>query len=214
MQALRKQVEVIGQHATNTGTVEKMEARLAAAETALANSEKVFGVLTALLDGYQGPAIKKGPSGNPENPEDPDGDDPTGGDPTYDPGTGTLVIPGYEIPPITLPTTPSGVAGVRAAASRPTGVLGVKAPETKAEKTIANKTVVKPAAKKTVAQKGKKIANPETPLAATPFVDEDGMKIPWIWLLIIAALGAVGKKMYDEHKKKVQAEEEAKKYND
>ena len=141
------------------------------------------------------------------------GGEGTGGG-TYDPGTGTLVIPGYEIPPITLPTTPSGVAGVRAAATRPTGVLGVKAPETKAEKVIANKTVVKPAAKKTVAQKGKKIADPETPLAATPFVDEDGMKIPWIWLLIIAALGAVGKKMYDEHKKKVQAEEEAKKYND
>ena len=134
--------------------------------------------------------------------------------PTYDPGTGTLTIPGYEIPPITLPTTPAGVAGVRAAATRPSGVLGVQAPETKAEKTIANKTVVKPAAKKTVAQKGKKIADPETPLAATPFVDEDGMKIPWIWLLIIAALGAVGKKMYDEHKKKVQAEEQAKKYND
>lgn len=129
-------------------------------------------------------------------------------------GTGTLSIPGYEIPPITLPTTPSGVAGVRAAATRPTGVLGVNAPETKAEKAIANKTVVKPAAKKTVAQKGKKIADPETPLAATPFIDEDGMKIPWIWLLIIAALGAVGKKMYDEHKKKVMAEEEAKKYND
>ena len=151
--------------------------------------------------------------------EDDDDDDDTsgGGDTTggtYDLGTGLLTIPGYEIPPITLPTTPSGVAGVRAAASRPTGVLGVKAPETKAEKTIANKTVVKPAAKKTVAQKGKKIADPETPLAATPFVDEDGMKIPWIWLLIIAALGAVGKKMYDEHKKKVQAEEEAKKYND
>ena len=141
-------------------------------------------------------------------------EDPGTGGGTYDLGTGTLVLPGYEIPPITLPTTPSGVAGVRAAASRPTGVLGVKAPETKAEKTIANKTVVKPAAKKTVAQKGKKIADPETPLAATPFVDEDGMKIPWIWLLIIAALGAVGKKMYDEHKKKVQAEEEAKKYND
>ena len=151
----------------------------------------------------------------PETEDDDDDDDTTGGgeDPgtgggTYDLGTGALTIPGYEIPPITLPTTPSGVAGVRAAASRPSGVLGVKAPETKAEKTIANKTVVKPAAKKTFAQKGKKIADPETPLAATPFVDEDGMKIPWIWLLIIAALGAVGKKMYDNYMKKAEAEAE------
>ena len=228
---IRDEINKIGNVGVNKDKLGTLKTRLTKAQwsyeygqTCLKDLQKLIDTIKAKLD--RPPVSDDDTTGGDTTPttggdEDPGTDDTTGGDTTpstggatYDVGTGTLTIPGYEIPPITLPTTPSGVAGVRAAATRPSGVLGVKAPETKAEKTIANKTVVKPAAKKTVAQKGKKIADPETPLAATPFVDEDGMKIPWIWLLIIAALGAVGKKMYDEHKKKVQAEEQAKKYND
>ena len=52
-----------------------------------------------------------------------------------------------------------------------------------------------------------KIEDNAVPLAAMPA--EDGVKMSWWWLLIIFLLGATGKKMYDEHQKKVAAREEA-----
>lgn len=54
----------------------------------------------------------------------------------------------------------------------------------------------------------KKIKNNEIPLAEIPM--EEGAHLNWMWLLIIFLLGATGKKMYDEYKKKMEAEEAAK----
>ena len=42
------------------------------------------------------------------------------------------------------------------------------------------------------------------------FPDEEGAYMNWCWLLIIFLLGATGKKMYDEYKKRKEAEEAAK----
>jgi len=39
---------------------------------------------------------------------------------------------------------------------------------------------------------------------------DDEVTMNWMWLLIIFLLGATGKKMYDEYKKKKEAEEAAK----
>jgi hypothetical protein len=54
----------------------------------------------------------------------------------------------------------------------------------------------------------KKIKNNEIPLAEIPM--EEGAHLNWMWLLIIFLLGATGKKMYDEYKKKMEAAEVAK----
>ena len=54
----------------------------------------------------------------------------------------------------------------------------------------------------------KKIKNNEIPLAEIPM--EEGAHLNWMWLLIIFLLGATGKKMYDEYKKKMEAAEAAK----
>nr|MCR5673639.1 hypothetical protein [Lachnospiraceae bacterium] len=59
-------------------------------------------------------------------------------------------------------------------------------------------------------QTGRKLVMIEdnvVPLAAMP--TEEGVDMSWWWLLIIFLLGATGKKMYDEHRKKVAAREEA-----
>lgn len=54
----------------------------------------------------------------------------------------------------------------------------------------------------------KKIKNNEIPLAEIPM--EEGVHLNWMWLLIIFLLGATGKKMFDEYKKKQEAAEAAK----
>jgi hypothetical protein len=55
----------------------------------------------------------------------------------------------------------------------------------------------------------KKIKDNEIPLAEVPNMDDE-VTMNWMWLLIIFLLGATGKKMYDEYKKKKEAEEAAK----
>ena len=52
-------------------------------------------------------------------------------------------------------------------------------------------------------KKGVKIANSETPLAATPF--EEGMNPNYLWLLLVAAAIIAGVVAYERHKKKVEA---------
>ncbi len=54
-----------------------------------------------------------------------------------------------------------------------------------------------------------KIKDNEIPLAEIPNKDNEAT-MNWMWLLIIFLLGATGKKMYDEYKKKKEAEEAAK----
>ena len=49
----------------------------------------------------------------------------------------------------------------------------------------------------------------ETKVPQTDKAPVETDKISWLWLLIIALLGATGKKMYDEHQKKIAAKAEA-----
>ncbi len=44
--------------------------------------------------------------------------------------------------------------------------------------------------------------DPEVALASAMPVDEEGRKMSWWWIFIIAVLGVTGKKMYEEHMKK------------
>ena len=189
-----------------------LEAKLAKAQEALDNNKtnlkalnKLIGYLKEVNYGEEDPGNGGGnedtdPAGGDEDPGT------SGGTPVYDPGTGTLSIPGYVIPPISVPG-PSGVAGVRRGTS--SGVAGVRSDNIEDKKDIVRKIVEPKKKVETVNnKKGKKITNPAVPLAATPF--EDGAEMSWWWLLIIFLLGATGKKMYDEHKKKVEAEKAAK----
>ena len=148
------------------------------------------------------------------------GDDTTGGDttpstgePTFDPGTGTITIPGYDAPIILPSYSPSGVLGVRTDASTD-GVGGLQLDgigDTGNDE--KNELKINPIVKKNTVNKnrlGKKISDPAVPLAAIPDVEDDSVTMNWMWLLIIFLLGATGKKMYDEYRKKVEAEEAAK----
>ncbi|MCR4656813.1 MAG: hypothetical protein K5770_11375 [Lachnospiraceae bacterium] len=47
----------------------------------------------------------------------------------------------------------------------------------------------------------------KTPLAAAPF--EESVRLSWWWLLLIAVFGAAGKAMYEKHKEKVEARQQA-----
>ena len=138
----------------------------------------------------------------------------TGGSDTYTLPSGITVIP--------LATAPSGVAGVRTgrrvasrAASDNSGVLGVKTEETDGTKKNAvdeKKDVTKDDTKK--AEEGSKgltkVENPKTPLAETPF--EEGANWNLLWLLAAAVAAGTGVYAYDRHRKKVAANDEAKKY--
>lgn len=94
----------------------------------------------------------------------------------------------------------NGVAGVRAniGSEAAAPVANVKVPTV-----FANK---KAAPKKENGVAGVRILKDElVPLAATPF-EEGSENISWYWLLIIAALGATGRAMYENHMKKENAD--------
>ena len=151
-------------------------------------------------------------------------DDTTGGDETpgaaggvvFDPSTGTFSAPAYGFGSTILPGFTGGPA---------TGVLGVRTGGgTEADEGGAadSRTNVAPRAdfstvnkvlgsrqNKDNSQIVKKIKDNEIPLAEIPNMDDE-VTMNWMWLLIIFLLGATGKKMYDEYKKKKEAEEAAK----
>ncbi len=131
---------------------------------------------------------------------------------------GTETGTSLDIPSLIFGDTGRGVAGVRtrrtvssAAAADTSGVLGVKTEETDGTK----KNVVdekKDDTKK--AEEGSKsltkVENPKTPLADSPF--EEGANMNLLWLLGAAAAAGAGAYGYDKHRKKVAANDEAKKY--
>ncbi|MBR5360938.1 MAG: hypothetical protein IK123_08635 [Lachnospiraceae bacterium] len=98
----------------------------------------------------------------------------------------------------------AGVAGVRVAGTGNAGV-NIADNDTPLAGQINNDESEAP--KKSETKEDKKIADPEVPLATMPI--EDSTQMSWWWLLIIFLLGATGKKMYDEHKKRVEAAEAA-----
>lgn len=138
-------------------------------------------------------------------------DDTTTGTTVALTGTGTTTMPGTGVP-----TDPIGGAARGAGADR-SGVLGVRAdnPDGTGDVTgnaadAGNKKAVAAAAKNNKTDQADKnvvkIDNNEVPLSAMPA--EDGINMSWLWIVIVALLGAIGKKMYDDHKKKVEAKEQ------
>jgi hypothetical protein len=150
---------------------------------------------------------------------------------TYDAGTGILTVPGLATP-ITISTEALASLGITpaGAGAATAGVLGVRtgggngAGGTEADEGGAadTRTNVAPRAdfgtvnkvlgskqNKKSSQLVKRIEDNEIPLAEMPTMDDE-VTMNWMWLLIIFLLGATGKKMYDEYKKKKEAEEAAK----
>ncbi len=142
-------------------------------------------------------------------------DDDTAGDAGFAGPSGYVASSGFGATPIILPSTTSIFGGTgTTAGGEGSGVLGVRAenPADQISSSLDSKIVNKPVAKKMIAnktnKKGTKIEDPIVPLAETPF--EDSTRLNWGWLLIIFLLGATGKKLYDEYKKKQEEANAAK----
>lgn len=182
------------------------------------------------IDDVQQEDETSGPQTSAEN--DTDGGDGAAADTSDDAAGGATVIPGpggftYTIPGgFTLPATLlDGTTGTTGGTTTGSGVLGVRTGGgTEADEGGAadSRTNVAPRAdfstvnkvlgsrqNKDNSQIVKKIKDNEIPLAEIPNMDDE-VTMNWMWLLIIFLLGATGKKMYDEYKKKKEAEEAAK----
>lgn len=147
----------------------------------------------------------------------------TGGTTIPGPGGFTYTIPGgYTLPSGLLDGfggtvttgggTTSGVLGVRTGGGTEADEGGAADSRTnvapRADFGTVNK-VLGSKQNKDNSQIVKKIKDNEIPLAEIPNMDDE-VTMNWMWLLIIFLLGATGKKMYDEYKKKKEAEEAAK----
>ena len=234
---LQAKVNALAKAATGVDEPALIEKELEKAEKALENSEQKLNVLRELL-GFLSERQEKEATVTPgptnENPSEDnitddddttdDDDDTTGGDETpgagggvvFDPSTGTFSAPAYGFGSTVLPGFTGGPA---------TGVLGVRTDGgTEADEggVADSRTNVAPRANfstvnkvlgsrqnKDNSQLAKKIKDNEIPLAEIPNMDDE-VTMNWMWLLIIFLLGATGKKMYDEYKKKKEAEEAAK----
>ena len=155
--------------------------------------------------------------------DDPTGDGTGAGDTVVDGGDVSVVIPGgYTLPAGMLDAfggtgttgggTTSGVLGVRTGGGTEADEGGAADSRTnvapRADFGTVNK-VLGSRQNKDNSQIVKKIKDNEIPLAEIPNMDDE-VTMNWMWLLIIFLLGATGKKMYDEYKKKKEAEEAAK----
>ncbi|MBR4574469.1 MAG: hypothetical protein IKO16_06130 [Lachnospiraceae bacterium] len=140
------------------------------------------------------------------------------GTPSYVTGTPAMTtLPGFGFTGDADGTGATGVLGVRTG-----GGNGAGGTEADAGGAADSRTNVAPRAdfgtvnkvlgsrqNKDNSQLVKKIKDNEIPLAEIPNMDDE-VTMNWMWLLIIFLLGATGKKMYDEYKKKKEAEEAAK----
>lgn len=154
--------------------------------------------------------------------DDDEGSGSTSGTDSYFYPVAETGIPVIDLTGLNLGDTGRGVAGVRTrrtvsrvAAADTSGVLGVKAEEmndTKKNVVDENKDATKDDTKKSEegSKSPTKVADPETPLADTPF--EEGTNMNLLWLLGAAAAAGAGAYGYDKHRKKVAANDEAKKY--
>ncbi len=136
------------------------------------------------------------------------------------PGTsgGVFTLPsGIEVIPLAAAPA-SGVAGVRTGrrnsgtvASNNSGVLGVRTEGSDTTKKEDVEPDNQEEEKTDVVDKElKKVDNPTSPLAETPF--EEGAGMNWLWLLAAAAAAGAGAYGYGKHRKAVAANDEAKKY--
>ncbi len=154
-----------------------------------------------------------------DNDDDGSDDDDTAGDAGFAGPSGYVASSGFGATPIILPSTTAIFGGTGTAGGEGSGVLGVRAgnPADQISSSLDSKIVNKPVAKKMIAnktianktnKKGTKIEDPIVPLAESPF--EDSTRLNWGWLLIIFLLGATGKKLYEEYKKKQEEANAAK----
>ena len=234
---LQAKVNALAMAATGVDESALIEDELGKAEKALENSKQKLDVLYELLGllsdrpEEEATVTPEPTNDNPSEDNITDDDDTTddddattGGDETpgtgggvvFDPSTGTFSAPAYGFGSTILPGFTGGPA---------TGVLGVRTDGgTEADEggVADSRTNVAPRAdfgtvnkvlgsrqNKDNSQIVKKIKDNEIPLAEIPNMDDE-VTMNWMWLLIIFLLGATGKKMYDEYKKKKEAEEAAK----
>ncbi len=219
VQKLTEEVERLQKVSVDTSKLQELEGRLEEAKERYSQAEEAKEVLENMASELEGildeidlsrfPAVV---TQNPQNDtDDSDEGDDSDDDASFDGGT---VIPGT----ITFSNmqAPAGTEGLETinTLTNNTGVLGVRVAQDNAGEAdqgtaqIADNQVARAAVapvgktdnKKNVGQELQRIKNNEIPLADIPNMDDE-VKMNW-WLLIIFLLGATGKKMYDEYKKK------------
>ncbi len=161
-------------------------------------------------------------SADDDSDDDGSDDDDTAGDAGFAGPSGYVASSGFGATPIILPSTTAIFGGTGTAGGEGSGVLGAR---TGNREDIGANKITTPAPNKGVVtipanidsntnSKGKgketliKLEDPVVPLAESPF--EDSTRLNWGWLLIIFLLGATGKKLYDEYKKKQEEANAAK----
>ena len=205
--------------------LEALEEELTAAEGALSEAIEIRQELENKLELIRGSAntrknqIIAEEERRRRESDDDDSSSTPGTDSYIFAGTDTS-IPVFDLTGLTLGDTGRGVAGVRTgrtvargSAAENSGVLGVKT-ETKSD----TKKVTTDTSEKTGDESKKdsgdnklvKVENSMVPLADTPF--EEGPNMNLLWLLGAAAAAGAGAYGYDKHRKKVTANDEAKKY--
>lgn len=136
------------------------------------------------------------------------------GDTVVDVAGVTITIPGGNIIPAGLFNNAIAGGRVNTTIINDNEVPLSNGTATNSQTSVASPTAISPVDKilgnkQDNSQLVKKIKDNEIPLAEIPNMDDE-VKMNWMWLLIIFLLGATGKKMYDEYKKKKEAEEAAK----
>ena len=215
---LKNEIECLsGKVATNRDKLDELKVKKERAEAAYEASKKSVQDFRDVYDMLRNEGITRGEDIRNDENTIPGGDDVTGGD---DAAGGDAVIDGGDVV-VTIP----GGAGIDAI--NLTGITGFNNGQVLGARDIRNNTTNiadggVPLAGNIQASNNKqknsviankknttKIKDNEIPLAEVPNKDNE-VTMNWMWLLIIFLLGATGKKMYDEYKKKMEAEEAAK----
>ena len=220
VQKLTEEVERLQKVSVDTSKLQELEGRLAEAKERYTQAEEAKEVLENMASELEGildkidlsrfPAVA---TQNPQNDtDDSDEGDDSDDDASFDGGT---VIPGtITFSNMQAPAGTEGLGTINTLTNN-TGVLGVRVAQDNvgdadqgtvqiADDQVARAAVApggKTDNKKNVGQELQRIKNNEIPLADIPNMGDE-VTMNWLWLLIIFLLGATGKKLYDEYKKK------------
>ncbi len=205
---LQSEIENLSKVAVDSSKIDELGERLEAAKQTLketsAKKQALEGKVEEARKAFEGIDLSRfvkpaSPAVTPDTPEIADDTDDGADTPDVIP---TIVTggPAATVPQINV-IPAGGAAAVAAIADEEVPLAGSVETQTVVEKD--NETNQFKSEEK-VDEDTVKIEDNDVPLATMPAENE--VKMNWWWLLLIAVLGATGKALYEEHKKKVQVE--------
>lgn len=213
---LEKEVDMLQKVSIDTGKLKEAQSNLDNAMNKLEMCSELKMSLENYLEEISEIDLSKYPEAEAQTPQeetsDDEGDDssddtaPAEGGATVLAASETFVLPARQNFADVTTGPVNGVLGVRVDENN--GVAEDQGTTQIADNQVARAAVApvgKTDNKKNVGQELQRIKNNEIPLAEIPNMDDE-VEMNWMWLLIIFLLGATGKKMYDEYKKKKEEE--------